>query len=86
MKKVSTSYGDYLVSFITPSHSVQNIRNRTYPLMFTGRVYNNTIFHNSVFYSIYIFSIKYNILFYQAFLYILLMLELGKEKLSGELI
>ena len=48
MKKVTTASGDDLVYF-HPLTKLSNIfmRNVTYPLMFTGRVYNNMPTYNS---------------------------------------
>ena len=45
MKKVPIATGDYLVSKIIPLTIVSNIsmRNGTYPLMFTGRIYNSMV-------------------------------------------
>ena len=43
MKKVPTAIGDYLVSINHPHFPIVSnvyIMNETYPLLFTGRVYN----------------------------------------------
>ena len=81
MKKVPTASGDYLVSIITPTLTiVSNIfmRNGTYPLMFTGRVYNiksirTKIRQNKLIYASKIFNLLYTCL--AEFLLLLLVRE-----------